>query len=105
MTITVMLIHPLARPDHVGMIPSWLDLNDPRSAKEQLNEGYAHGGGWHSFSGFTMDKNTGAIKFPGDPPHPPLASIVFRDELIVIYEHAWVAIVQPDGSFEICRMD
>jgi hypothetical protein len=28
-----------------------------------------------------------------------------RDELILIYEHSWVAIIQPDRTFETCRMD
>jgi hypothetical protein len=26
-------------------------------------------------------------------------------ERVIVYEHSWVAIVQPDRSFEVCRMD
>lgn len=39
-----------------GYLPLMLDERDPRSVQEQLNESYAHGGGWNSFSGFTLVK-------------------------------------------------
>jgi hypothetical protein len=90
--------------DFVGEIPAFLDLADPRPAKEQLHENYAHGGGWRPQEGFTKtDRLT--MRFPGDPPLKPLAAIPFREEIIVIYPHSYVAIIQPDDSFEICRMD
>jgi hypothetical protein len=28
-----------------------------------------------------------------------------RDELILVYEGDWVAVLQKDGSFEVARMD
>jgi hypothetical protein len=28
-----------------------------------------------------------------------------RDEVILVYPHSWVLILQKGGSFEICRMD
>jgi hypothetical protein len=90
--------------DHVGLIPHWLDEDDPRPAKEQLNEHYHHGGGWRPFEGFRLGKD-GSIKYPGDMPHKPLALMTLRDEAIAIYPHGWVMILQKDGSFEICRMD
>ena len=90
--------------DVIGFIPLMLSEDDPRPAKEQLDSGYAHGGGWRPFNGFKMLDN-GNMKYPGDPETLLLAEGKFRDETIRVYEHAWVAIVQPDGSFEVCRMD
>jgi hypothetical protein len=104
MPVPVYKLHPRATPDHVGVIPYWLDEEDPRPARDQLNEKYAHGGGWRPFEGFKMGHNL-SIKYPGDPAHPPLAIMKMRNETVVVYEHAWVAIIQEDKSFEICRMD
>jgi hypothetical protein len=35
----------------------------------------------------------------------PVAAAQLRDEKVSLYPHAWVAIVQPDGSFEVSRLD
>jgi hypothetical protein len=102
--ITVLLIHPDAGPETVGMLPDFLSLLDPRKATEQFNERYAHGGGWHPQPGYEMDDD-GVLKYPGDPPFQPLAAIPFREELILVYLAGIVAVVQPDSSFEVCRMD
>jgi len=45
------------------------------------------------------------LRYPGDPILAPLAQAKLRDELIVFYRHALVAIIQPDGSFEVSRVD
>lgn len=90
--------------DIAGFIPDFLDESDERSAKEQIHSSYAHGGGWNSFSGFEL-KDDNFIKYPGDPALPPLAYAKLRDETIYIYPHAWVLILQPNGSFEIARID
>jgi hypothetical protein len=91
---------------HAGFIPTFLDEADPRKAAEQFNERYVYGG-WHPQSGFTVTKSPigPVLHYPGDPPMAPLALIALRDERIFIYRHAYVAIFQPDGSFEACRMD
>ena len=90
--------------DDIGPLPLWLDENDPRPAKEQLDVHYQHGGGWQPFEGFKLLKG-GRIKYPGDPAHKPLAMMQLREEVIMVYPHAWVMILQKDGSYEICRMD
>lgn len=90
--------------DVLGFLPMFLDLDDPRSAKEQLDANYAHGGGWQSFKGHKMLPN-GDLQYPGDEPTQFVAHTHFRNERVVLYEHGWVAIVQPDGSFEVARMD
>jgi len=88
----------------LGFIPSFLNSADPRSAREQLDTAYVHGGGWSPFPGFKM-LPSGNIQFPGDPETQLLFEAKLHDELIRVYTSAWVAIVQPDGSFEISRMD
>ena len=104
MSISVIFIHPKVTEDHVGLIPAFLDEKDPRPAAEQFNERYAHGGGWRPQGKFKM-LDDGSLKYPGDPPFPVLAAILFRDENIYIYQYGYVAIRQKDGSFEVCRMD
>lgn len=89
----------------VGLIPFFIQQSDPRPAAAQFNERYAHGGGWMPMDGWTLDPDTHAITYPGDGPLEPIDAFELRDETIAIYEDAWVAIVQKDGSFEVSRMD
>lgn len=102
--VAVKFLHPKATFDHVGGIPDMLSEDDTRSATAQLHAGYGHGGGWRAFKGFTLLPND-SISYPGDPVHKPIAEMRLRDERILIYECAWVAVIQPDRSCEICRMD
>jgi hypothetical protein len=74
--------------------------NDPRPAKVQLDERYV--GGFMSFPDFELVD--GCMVYPGDPPMRPIAEAMLRHERIVLYEGEWVAIIQPDNSFEIARM-
>lgn len=100
------LIHPLATAEDLGFLPMFFSSEDPRPAKEQIHEAYQHGGGWDAFEGFTLvDKERLIIEFPEDPPLEPIAMAKLRDELIVLYPFAWLAIFQKDGSFEISRVD
>src|SRR5438132_13007657 len=99
-----MIIFEPNRPEITGHIPYWLDPADPRPAKEQLNEHYMHGGGWSPFIGFKLNGDD-SLTYPNDPPLTALTRARLRDELICMYRHAWVAIIQPDRSFEVCRMD
>jgi hypothetical protein len=88
----------------LGFIPSFLDPADPRPAVQQFDSNYQSG--WHPQSGFTLDlRNGGTLHYPGDPPFKPLAMIVLRDEIIFVYRYGYVAVVQPGGEFEACRMD
>ena len=88
----------------LGFLPGMLSQSNPKSATKQLDDGYQHGGGWSPFPGFKLQANN-ALSYPGDPPLSPLATAKLRDELIVFYPYAWVAVIQPDRSFEVCRMD
>lgn len=97
------LLHPRMTQAHLGFIPQWLSVDNPKSAREQLNDGYAFGG-WDPFKGFTLNDDN-SLSYPGDPPQKPLAQAKLRDELVVFYPSSWVAVIQPDRSFEVCRMD
>lgn len=87
-----------------GFIPCWLSPYDERPAREQLNEHYQNGGGWRPFSGFTLEEDN-SLSYPDDPPLPVLFSFMYGEEMIAMYQSSWVAIIQPDRSFEVCRMD
>lgn len=93
--------------DIVGITPQFLSENDPADAVTQLNEGYRHGGGWHDFNGFELVEVDGIpeLHYPDDPPTRAFAFWQLRDEKIVLFEHAWVAVIQPDQNFRVARMD
>jgi hypothetical protein len=98
------MLHPKATLAHLGFIPSFLDENDPRRAVEQLHENYQHGGGWIPLDGFKLIRSI-VLRYPGDPPLTPLAATHLRQELIVVYDNAVVAVFQPDRSFVAAIMD
>jgi len=102
--MTWALLDSRMTPEHLGLLPGMLDPADPRPAREQFDANYQHGGGWDPFKGFTLRADN-SLSYPGDPPTKPLAMTTLRDELIVFYQYSWVAIIQPDRSFECCRMD
>lgn len=99
------LEHPDMTHAALGYLPDFFDEADPRPAREQIHERYRHGGGWRPFKGFTMADDGSDISFPGDPPMVLLAEAKLRDETLRFYDCAWLAIVQPDGSFEVSRVD
>ena len=90
-------------PDLTYLAPM-LNDNDPRSAKDQLHSGYLQNGGWDPFQGFKLTGNN-SLKYKGDPPLHPIAKTQLRNEVILLYKSDWVAIIQPDRSFEVSRMD
>ena len=98
-------LHPEMTIDRLGNLQFFLSADDPRSAREQFDSRYAFAGGWQPFNGFTMLTDNNKLHYPGDPPLPPLARTTLRDELILFYPHSWVVIIQPDRTYEVCRMD
>ena len=111
--IILTMLHPQATPEHLGPIPFWLDTDDKRPAAKQLDAHYQHGGGWRPMRGFELrDRARGTLVYPVKDPEDgedevfePFAALLFRKEMIFAYQHAIFAIVQPDGSFEVCRMN
>jgi hypothetical protein len=93
-------------PDELGLIPSFIYQSDPRPAREQFNERYAHGGGWNPIEGFKQAAGGGStLRYPGDPPLSPIAAFTLRDEMIVVYRFSIVAIFDRQGRFEVARLD
>lgn len=105
------MLHPEMTMEHLGFIPMFLDILDPRPAAKQIDENYQHGGGWRPQKHFYLvDKDTRKIQYGKDgeydPPMEPLAWTMLPNmEEIYFYDYAIVAIFQPDGSFEVCRID
>lgn len=98
------MLHPRMTPDHLGFIPSFLSSLDPRDARAQFTDNYDHGGGWSpAVVKFTLDEE--GLHYADDPVMRPLAEAKLRDEVIRYYESSWVAVIQPDGSYEIARVD
>jgi len=98
------LLHPNMKSHMLGYIPHWLNDDNPEGAVKQIDANYRHGGGWHSFKGFTLGKGM-ELTYPGDPPLKPLARAKLRDELVYFYDHSWVAVIQENGSFDVARID
>jgi hypothetical protein len=99
------LLHPKMTMEHLGLLPIIITSADPRPAKDQINERYAHGGGWSPLPKWRIDIETLNAKYPGDPVYKPLAKLELPKETVAFYDHSWVAIIQLDGSYEMSRMD
>ena len=90
----------------IGLIPDFLYERDPRTAQDQFNERYAHGGGWKPLlTDWSFDPETGALSYPDDPVYEPVAIGRLHDQVIFVYDYDWVCILNADGSFEVSRMD
>ena len=103
-------IHQLANMDHLGYIPEFFTLADPRPVAEQIAENYCDG--WRAQSDLTLPEGASLdepsslkLQYPGDPPLEPLWYSIMRDELVVVYPYGYTAIFQPDLTFEASRLD
>ena len=61
------------------------------------------------FEGFTLHNanRTGEayLQYPQDPPMVELARAQLNDELLILFQSSWLAIVQPDETYVVTRMD
>lgn len=93
----------------VGFLPGFFDHDDPRSAREQIDENYGFGGGWQPIKGFTMEPDEDGfgpvLLYPGDPPLRWLATSKLRDEMLLLFQASILIILQKDGTFEAARVD
>ena len=103
-------------PEWLGLIPAFISAYDPTPVAEQVDANYQHGGGWRPLKGWMMDEDY-VLTYPSPPedgpPDPPLHPLFSAEhdrgggvmEKVFFYDSAWVNVVQPDGSFEVSRMD
>lgn len=94
---------------HVGLIPENLIrfANPEDDAVKQLADSYVYGGNqWHDIDGFKLGADN-SLKFPGDPKLLPRAQFVLgpKQELVVVYDSAFIAVIQADRTFRVTRMD
>jgi hypothetical protein len=100
--LTITLLEPGVTLQTLGALPDMLDANDPAPAREQLDRGYQYG--FRGLSGRYLGADD-VLHFPSDRPYRPLAETQMRDERILIFEGSFVAVIAPDRSFEVARMD
>lgn len=98
------LVHPRATMEHLGALPSFLSINDPRGAEAQFNERYVFGG-WRASKGFKGMTAEGWLSYPGDPVMKPFARAWLRSETIFVYASSFVGIRQEDGTYTVARLD
>lgn len=116
------LLDPRVTEDHLGLIPQFLWDSDPRPAIEQIDERYAHGGGWRPMDKFLplgaynfAEGVAPKLRYPGDPPFQPYAMAVLHGEeehfgnapleVFVIYEYAICAIFRDGELYSVARLD
>lgn len=97
------LVHPQATADMLGYVPGFVRADDPRPAREQIDDRYGQYGGWRPNPRWQLRDDS--IIYPGDPPRPLVARATHGTETINFYAGAYIAIVQPDGAYEIARLD
>lgn len=116
--LAVHLKQPEITREHLGLIPYMLNSDDERTAAQQFDAAYQHGGGgWRPMQHWVLRPNDNIEYRPADdpdfeedeghdPPLSPIAEIFWgREERVLIYDYGWVCIIQPNGAFEVARMD
>lgn len=102
------ILYHKAKIEDLGLLPDIIRGDDPHTVKEQIEERYYHGGGYRPFGEgkFTLlGGDAKYLKYPGDPPFRALARLIVNGELVIVYEHDLVMIMQPHGAFVVVRMD
>lgn len=87
-----------------GYIPSFLSADSDDSIQEQLDAAYVTG--WRpTKADVRLDEETWMLHFSNDPPLHPVGACALNGSILVLYEHAWVLVMDTDGDWEVCRMD
>ena len=96
----------LSSADMLGTIPEMISTADPAGAVEQIDRAYRDvGGGWRDSTGFVLSAAPVELKYPGDPARVLIARAQLREESILFFDGAWIAVVQPDGTARVARID
>jgi hypothetical protein len=98
-------------PNQIGFIPDWFrNGDDVPPAQEQANAGYMQTGACPYTPTSVEFKlvrrgDVYELQYPEDPPYKEMARTTIGDETVVVFEMAWVAIIQPDESFVVAHCD
>ena len=104
--------------ENAGFLPTFFNEDDPRSAVEQLDEAYQHGGGVSPLQNttvFNSEKEGDSrlvFTFPvyggGDEveSYEEISRGTMRDQTIILYDYDFVAIIGPKPEdLVVCRVD
>lgn len=101
------LVHPRADIDMLGYVPLFITRTSDVPLKKQFDAEYVSG--WKtSASKWVRDTERNTLQgHPEDPPFPMIARYQHKPtgELLEFYTSCFTAIVQPDGTFEVARLD
>lgn len=109
--LEVWIISPGFDLERLGLLPELVESPaNGQTLAQHIDQSYAHGGGWRSFGAdWSLDLRDGvpaSLTFPGDPAMPEVARFATKQrELFILFTNEFCAIVQPDGSFSVARMD
>lgn len=96
-------------PDLVGLIPSFLNENDPTPIAKQIDAAYQHGGGWRPIAGMSLEAPFRLRGHNDTRGYQPIAFTHLSDReeqvLVIVFESGMTAIMQADGSYEVARLD
>lgn len=95
-------------PDMLGLIPSFVQDGDERPVIEQINERYAHGGGWRDMEGMVIDLDgSGALVGPSGSRFALIGATIYpsHDTLMLVFESGMTAVVAADASYRVARLD
>lgn len=88
----------------VGYLPGMLSHGLQLSVSEQFDATYPFGG-WVPFEGFNFNADKLTLTYAGDPDEVAIARVQIGKETVLVFRHAWVAIIQENGDFEVARLD
>lgn len=92
----------------IGYLPNIIlnEVYDSRPVVDQVNDRYAHGGGWHAFQGFKWNRITRTLRYPNDPPMHAVARFEASEkETVYVFDHGWTLIDRGLDDWEVARLD
>lgn len=93
----------------VGALPYCWDASDPRPAIVQHDERQMGNGPFRKQPDpkWKWSADDHGLRYPGDPAMFPLATakLPLSGEMILVYPHAWVAIVQTGANPRLVSVD
>lgn len=104
---------PGTHPDILGFLPLILRVDDERKIADQLNDRYAHGGGYFpmKLEKWQLNRETRILTYHDEEDeseiYQPLATHWFplSEERAILYKYSILLILAPDGSFALTRVD